>query len=277
MNKKHFSIIITSVSFLFFSSIFAQNTDYNDMVVINGGTFMMGSKSDNVSADFDEKKEHSVTLKGFKISKFEVTVWQWNEYLKANKLKPNKKPSWGWNDNFPINNISWNEAVAYCNWLSSKEKLEPAYSKKGPNYVCNFNANGYRLPTEAEWEYAAKGGKLSKDYKYSGNNTAEKVAWYKPNSKNSPHTIGTKSPNELGIYDMSGNVWEWCNDWYSESYYDVSPNNNPTGPEMGQKKAVRGGSWDSELNYLRPANRICTFPTETHEFYGFRIAQSIIE
>jgi formylglycine-generating enzyme required for sulfatase activity len=273
MNKFKFSYIIASISILFLTSLNAQNN--TDMVVVNGGTFTMGSKSENASAEDDEKKEHSVTLNSFKISKFEVTVWQWNEYLKANKLKPNKKPNWGWNDNYPINNITWNEAISYCNWLSKKEKLQPAYFKKGPNYVCDFNANGYRLPTEAEWEFAANGGKLSKQYKYSGNNNAEKVAWYKQNSKNSPHIIGTKSPNELGIYDMSGNVWEWCNDWYSESYYDVSPNNNPTGPEMGQKKVVRGGSWDSELNYLRPSNRICTIPTETHEFYGFRIAQTI--
>ena len=186
-----------------------------------------------------------------------------------------EKPTWGWQDNYPINGVTWNEAIAYCNWLSKKEKLQPAYTKKGPNFVCNFKANGYRLPTEAEWEFAAKGGASSKSFKYSGSNNLDDVAWHKNKSKGTPHTIGTKLPNELGLYDMSGNVWEWCWDWYNKDFYKQEKGENPRGPEMGDRRSVRGGSWDSQPNYVRPANRISTEPNKTHEFYGFRVARTI--
>lgn len=246
-----------------------------DLIQVKGGTFKMGSKTSDTSAELDEQKEHSVTLNTFEISKFEVTVWEWKQFIKANKMKMPIKPSWGWQDNYPINGITWNEAIAYCNWLSTKEKLQPCYSKKGPNFVCNFKANGYRLPTEAEWEFAAKGGTNSKGFRYSGSDKLEDVAWYKANSNGQPHTVGTKLPNELGIYDMSGNVWEWCWDWYNKDFYKLEKGDNPKGPEMGERRTVRGGSWDSKSNYVRPANRISTIPSKTHEFYGFRIARTI--
>jgi formylglycine-generating enzyme required for sulfatase activity len=246
-----------------------------DLIQVKGGTFKMGSKNSDTSAELDEQKEHSVTLNTFEISKFEITVWEWKQFIKANKMKMPIKPSWGWQDNYPINGITWNEAIAYCNWLSTKEKLQPCYSKKGPNFVCNFKANGYRLPTEAEWEFAAKGGTNSKGFRYSGSDKLEDVAWYKANSNGQPHTVGTKLPNELGIYDMSGNVWEWCWDWYNKDFYKLEKGDNPKGPEMGERRTVRGGSWDSKSNYVRPANRISTIPSKTHEFYGFRIARTI--
>ena len=246
-----------------------------DLIQVKGGTFKMGSKNSDTSAELDEQKEHSVILNTFEISKFEVTVWEWKQFIKANKMKMPIKPSWGWQDNYPINGITWNEAIAYCNWLSTKEKLQPCYSKKGPNFVCNFKANGYRLPTEAEWEFAAKGGTNSKGFRYSGSDKLEDVAWYKAYSNGQPHTVGTKLPNELGIYDMSGNVWEWCWDWYNKDFYKLEKGDNPKGPEMGERRTVRGGSWDSKSNYVRPANRISTIPSKTHEFYGFRIARTI--
>jgi formylglycine-generating enzyme len=258
-------------------SAFKNTLEINRMVRVEGGTYKMGSKDSDKAADNDEQKEHDVTIKTFEISKFEVTVWEWKQYTKANKFKMPLKPEWGWQDNYPINGITWEEAIAYCNWLSKKEKLQPVYSKQGPNYVCNFKANGYRLPTEAEWEFAAKGGVKSKGYKFSGGNDANEVAWHKAISKNSPHTVGTKLPNELGLYDMSGNVWEWCWDWYNKDYYKIEKGDNPKGPEMGERKCVRGGSWDSQVNYLRPANRISTPPNKTHEFYGFRVARTITE
>jgi sulfatase modifying factor 1 len=261
--------------FTFFS--FTENNPINFMVKVEGGTFKMGSKNSDNAADNDEQKEHTVTVKEFEICKFEVTVWQWEQYVKANKLKMPPKPVWGWQDNYPINNITWNEVIDYCNWLSKKENLEPVYTQQGPNVSCDFTKNGYRLPTEAEWEYAAKGGKKSKETRYSGSNNPNQIAWHKANSKASPHTIGTKLPNELGIYDMSGNVWEWCWDWYNKDYYTIEDNKNPKGPVMGERKSVRGGSWDSKLNYMRPANRISTLPSKTHEFYGFRVARSITE
>ncbi|WP_162523819.1 SUMF1/EgtB/PvdO family nonheme iron enzyme [Flavobacterium sp. LMO8] len=244
------------------------------MVKVEGGTFKMGSKNSDKRADTDEQKEHNVSVSTFEISKFEVTVWEWKQFIKSNKMKMPQKPSWGWNDNYPINGITWNEAIAYCNWLSKTEKLQPAYTKKGPNIICDFNANGYRLPTEAEWEFAAKGGKNSKSYNFSGSNNLDEVAWHKGNSKKTPHTVGTKNHNEIGIYDMSGNVWEWCWDWYNKDFYKMEKGNNPHGPEMGDRRTVRGGSWDSQPNYVRPANRISTEPNKTHEFYGFRIVKT---
>ena len=237
----------------------------------------MGSKKSDESAEVDEQKEHTVTLNTFEISKFEVTVWEWKQFIKANKMKMPAKPTWGWQDNYPINGVTWNEAIAYCNWLSIKEKLQPCYTKKGPNFVCNFKANGYRLPTEAEWEFAAKGGTSTKGFRFSGSDKLDEVAWHKANSSGHPHTVGTKLPNELGIYDMSGNVWEWCWDWYNKDFYKQEKGDNPKGPEMGERRTVRGGSWDSQPNYIRPANRISTFPSKTHEFYGFRVARTIVK
>jgi len=267
--------------FLLLTLIFLSNASADiptpSLIKVEGGSFKMGSKESDASADNDEQKEHEVQVNSFLIAKFEVTVWEWKQFVKANKLNMPPKPTWGWHDNLPINNVTWEEAVAYCNWLSKKEKLTPVYTKKGPNYACNFKANGYRLPTEAEWEYAAKGGKTSKKTKYSGGDEADKIAWHKSNSNGAPHTVGTKLPNELGIYDMSGNVWEWCWDWYNQDYYLIEAGNNPKGPEMGERRSVRGGSWDSKTGYLRPANRISTYPNKTHEFYGFRVARSITQ
>jgi sulfatase modifying factor 1 len=275
MKKNYLFILLFSIAFFLPSRSNSQNPINPDLVTISGGSFLMGSKA-NYNSDTDENKQRQVTINNFELSKFEVTVWQWRAFVKATKSKMPEKPSWNWKDNFPITHITWEQAIAYCNWLSKEEKLQPVYLKKGPNYVFNIKANGYRLPTEAEWEYAAKGGKLSKATKYSGGNSPDRVAWHKANSNKAPHTIGTKRPNELGIYDMSGNVWEWCWNWYNP-YYNINNKNNPKGPEMGEKRTVRGGSWDSDLNYLRPANRLSTYPNRTNEFYGFRVAKSIVQ
>ena len=218
--SRNFNIFITmskitltykkALLFTFFLLTASITFSQNNMIKVEGGTFKMGSKNNDVAAENDEQKEHDVTVKSFEISKFEVTVWEWKQFAKANRLKMPETPEWGWKENYPINNITWEEAIAYCNWLSKKEKLQPVYSKRGPNYVCNFNANGYRLPTEAEWEFAAKGGNNGNVTRYSGSDNPNDIAWHKLISKKSPHTVGTKLPNELGIYDMSGIVWEWC-------------------------------------------------------------------
>jgi sulfatase modifying factor 1 len=274
MNKKY--LLTTIVLLLTILATYSQSKNpLLQLKKVDGGTFMMGSKDDNRIAENDEQKQHKVNISSFQINKLEVTVWEWKDYCKKIKKKMPLKPVWGWNDNNPITNITWFDAVNYCNWLSNHDGLKPAYTVAGPNYNCDFTANGYRLPTEAEWEFAAKGGNKSKGFIFSGSNTVTDVAWFVKNSNGKPHSVGTKMPNELGIYDMNGNVWEWCWDWYNKDYYKNEDGNNPTGPIRGDKKSVRGGSWDSQINYLRTANRISTSPERTNEFYGFRIARTV--
>jgi len=274
MIKKYFFLICLVSTTLFCSFITLQNPILT-LVKIEGGSFLMGSKDDNRVAENDEQKQHEVKVSSFEINRLEVTVWEWKEYCKKTKTAMPKTPVWGWNDNYPITNVTWFDAIKYCNWLSKQDGLKPAYTLAGPNVACDFTANGYRLPTEAEWEFAAKGGTKSKNTFFSGSNEVTEIAWHVKNSERRPHAVGTKLPNELGIHDMSGNVWEWCWDWYNKDYYKIEDGNNPKGPIRGEKKSVRGGSWDSQESYLRTANRISTVPSITNEFYGFRLARTI--
>ena len=152
-----------------------------------------------------------------------MTVKQFREFTTAKNRTFPPAPGWGWNDNDPMVNISWNDARDYCQWLSDTLKKV------------------FRLPTEAEWEFAARGGKYSQGYAYSGSNSLQDVAWCFANASSRTHTVGSKKPNELGIYDMSGNAWEWCADWYGS--YGFQAQTNPTGPASGSTKIFRGGSW----------------------------------
>ena len=164
--------------------------------------------------------------------------------------------------------------MKFCNKKSLSEGLTPCYTINGTNVTCNFNSNGYRLPTEAEWEYAAKGGQNSRGYKYSGGNNIGEVAWYISNSGGKTHPVGQKNPNELGLYDMSGNVWEWCNDLYGSVYYKNSPSNNPKGPSSGRGRVLRGGSWYSNPDGARTANRGNYSPGGSGSNYGFRFVRA---
>ena len=150
--------------------------------------------------------------------------------------------------------VSWYGARAYCTWLSKKIGKE------------------VRLPTEAEWEYAARGGKKSRGYTYSGSDSIGEVAWYADNSNDRVQKVGGKSPNELGLYDMSGNLWEWCSDWYDGNYYSLSPSSNPKGPSSGDLKVLRGGSWYSGASGCRVADRYFDFPDGRADYLGFRVA-----
>ncbi len=256
------------------------------LVKVEGGTFTMGATKEQLPEAYGkEKPMHKVTLSSFLISKFEVTQELWESVMGTN-------PSYFTGDNRPVELVSWNHVVDFCNKLSEKEGLIPVYTinkkKKDPNnnnkydelkwlVTCNFNSNGYRLPTEAEWEYAARGGNESKGYEYSGGNNIDEVAWYDA-SGNAGMTaqytseVGIKQANELGLYDMSGNVLEWVWDWYGS--YTSSSQTNPTGPNSGSDRVLRGGCWASLAVGCRVAYRDYFAPVYSSNNYGFRLVRT---
>ena len=220
-----------------------------EMVFVEGGTFQMGATSEQGSdAGADEKPVHSVTLSDFYIGKYEVTQAQWKAVMGNN-------PSSLKGEDRPVENVSWNDIQEFI------KKLNQLTGKR------------YRLPTEAEWEYAARGGKKSKGYKYSGRNTLAKVAWYDGNSGSKTHPVGQKRPNELRLYDMSGNVWEWCQDWYGA--YGSSAQTDPMGPASGSNRVLRGGSWRSSARSCRVADRDYFNPSYGSSNYGFRLVLAL--
>ena len=173
----------------------------------------------------------------------------------------------------PVVLVSWYGAVEYCNWLSDREGLRKVYTIRGDEVVADWSANGYRLPTEAEWEYAARGGAESKGYKYAGSNNLDEVAWFWENSGGKTHPVGKKKPNELGLYDLSGNVWEWCWDWAGA--YSSSSKTNPRGPARGSSRVNRGGCWYNFYpRNCRVANRDGNAPTLRYYHVGIRLARS---
>lgn len=242
------------------------------MIPIPGGTDTLGSEEFD-----DEKPRHAVTIAPFKMAKTETTWWQYNLFCEATGREKPGKPGWGSDGDNPVVNVDWYDAVAYANWLSLRESRDTAIAITGSGgderYEINLQVNGYRLPTEAEWEYAARGGNLSKGYKYSGSNADVTVAWKVGNSRNRTQLIGKKKPNELGIYDMTGNVYEWCSDWYSPTWYKISPRENPAGPANGTFKIMRGGSWFHDYNGLRVTDREFANPTYRFGYVGFRLCR----
>lgn len=176
-------------------------------------------------------------------------------------------------------NVTWYDAAAYCNWRSLQEGLQPCYSNDGLTVFCDFTVNGYRPPTEAEWEYAAK-GRYSCGYKYSGSNNLDEVAWYINNSSGMTHPVGHKDSNELNLYDMSGNVWEWCWDWFDYNYYQYGIVENPTGPNTRVKSPGhlghlnQGGGCGQPARDVRSATRYPLAPDFGCYTVGFRVARS---
>lgn len=232
------------------------------MVFVEGGEFNMGSLGGSV----DEKPIHKVAVSTFWIGEKEITQREWMEVMGANKAKFK-------GDDLPAVQITWKEAVEYCNKRSMMEFLQPCYTIEGNSVSCDWSANGYRLPTEAEWEYAARGGDKSMNHVYSGANDLDAVGWYLDNSAGMIRITCTKAANEIDLYDMSGNVWEWVWDMYDASYYSKSPESDPYGPEEGMYRVLRGGSWNCEESYCRVSFREYGKPDGTDVDIGLRVAR----
>ena len=217
-----------------------------DVVRVKAGTFVMGC-TDEMEGDCygDENPSHSVTIsQDYYIGKFEVTQDLFEAVMGYNPSK--------WQaPNLPVENVRWDEAQEFCNKLS------------------RMTGRRFALPTEAQWEYAARGGKKTVGYKYSGGSYIWDVAWYIDNSNRQTHPVGRLRPNELGLYDMSGNVWEWCQDWYGD--YSSSSQRDPQGPDSGSIHVLRGGGWDLDTKSIRVANRGHFASDFDSGYYGFRI------
>ena len=228
------------------------------MIWVEGGDFLMGCTSEQGGdCGSAEQNVHRVTVDGFYIGMLEVTQSQWEKVVGTSiSQQRNKKGSdyslYGVGPDYPMYYVSWDEAMEFCRLLSNK------------------TGRTYTLPTEAQWEYAARGGNKNEGAKYAGSNMIDAVAWYTDNSGSSTNIVGSKRANALGIYDMSGNVWEWCKDWYADSYvsYDT---NNPVGPSSGSYRVFRGGSWFHDASYCRVASR--GYHSSGYRYYilGFRV------
>lgn len=214
-----------------------------------------------------EKPVHNVHIsKSFYMCTHEVTQEEWQEVMDTH-------PSYWEGSHLPVGNISWYDAVEYCNRRSREQGLETCYTGEGQNITCDFSSNGYRLPTEAEWEYAAGGGDRSRQYVYAGSNDIDDVAWYTGNSGLMAHEVELKSANQVGLYDMSGNVWEWCWDKYGKHYYFQSPTRSPWGESniVYSYRVARGGSWKNFGEYCRSTCRNSHLPSARYGSLGFRV------
>ena len=223
-----------------------------EMVEVKGGTFTMGATSEQGSDAYDnEKPTHQVTLSDYLIGKTEVTQELWIAVMGSN-------PSYFIGNNLPVEQVSWDDCQEFI------EKLNIVTKDIRPKGLV------FQLPTEAEWEYAARGGSKSKGYKYSGSNDIGSVAWYWNNSSSQTNAVATKLPNEIGIYDMSGNVWEWCSDWYGS--YSSGSYTNPNGPSNGISRVFRGGSWNRDARDCRVSNRNNDSSSSRSGYLGLRLA-----
>lgn len=239
-NKDKSSLVLPTVSQTFLDTI------RENMVWVTGGSFIMGN---NISEP-DERPAYEVVIDGFAISRYPVTQRQWMVIMERN---PSDFPGC---DQCPVDKVSWDDAQVFI------KKLNMLTGKK------------YTLPTEAEWEYAAKGGRDAPgNFRYAGSDDIDSVGWYAGNSGRMPHPVGQKKPNELGLYDMTGNVWEWCQDWYAKFYYEQNESNNPQGPPSGSGRVRRGGSWYTQSTSCKTSARNNVRQDYFDDIGGFRLAQ----
>ena len=235
----------TDFSAINFEDYFYVNGVSFEMVYVEGGSFHMGATSEQGSDAYDsEKPVHRVTLSGYYIGRCEVTQELWEAVMGSN-------PSNFKGAQNPVESVSWNDCQNFIKKLNS------------------LTGRTFRLPTEAEWEYAARGGKKSSHYKYSGSNNIDDVAWYSSNSGSETHAVGTKTANELGIYGMSSNVSEWCSDWYGG--YSAGAQTNPQGPSSGSGRVLRGGCWLDSAVYCRVSFRSHFDPGDCNCGIGLRL------
>ena len=251
---------------------------YPILLPVPGGSFFLDENYD-------------VSLSKFQLARTETTVWQYHLYLAAEgkdifDAETISRPGWGWEGDNPIVNVSWFDACLYANWLSRRFGLREVYDMSEvsqgnfgdyyKNLKIDSTATGFRLPTEAEWEYAARGGAagLRDSFEFAGGKVLKEVGWYGENSGNRTHAVAQLQPNQLGLFDLSGNVWEWCWDWYGDYPPGATdPVPNPYGPPEGEARVLRGGSWGSDVNYCRPGLRSGLIPDDRDFYSGFRVAR----
>ena len=259
-----------------------EETGAGIFVLVQGGSFDMGCSPEQQNCEANEKPVHRVTLNSYYIGQYEVTVQEFRAFIDASGYVTDAEKDGGsyfwtgsawekraginWRhdaqgvlrpaseNRHPVIHVSWNDAMEYCKWLSRR------------------TGRSYRLPTEAEWEFAARGGSRSRGYQYAGSNNLGDVGWYWDNAGRKTQVVGQKTPNELGLYDMSGNVWEWCQDWYGD--YSSSAQTNPTGPSTGSYRVGRGGSWVNDPQVCRVAGRDGYDPGNRGNDVGFRLART---
>ena len=250
-----------------------------DMVSIPAGSFLMGSPSDETGHDSGEGPQRTVNISAFKMSQTQVTQMQWEDIM-------------GWNDSSfigderPVECVTWFDCLRFCNELSQVDGLTKYYTitdiEWDGNHIedayvkCDFDADGYRLPTEAEWEYACRAGTTTRFYTGDSDSDLGRAGWYSGNSSATTHPVGEKEPNAFGLFDMHGNVWEWCWDWYDDDYYGTrpDPDSDPTGPGSGSNRVLRGSSWCNDAGFCRSAARGRISAGSRSYYFGFRVCRS---
>ncbi len=261
MKKNATYLICLLIILSYDSNLFGQN--FPEMVSVKGGAFQMGT----ATGEKDEKPVHTVVLSDYYIAKHETTVGLYKQFCKeTNRTMPplptkewyeeyDQVGKWVWKDDNPIVNISWNDAMAFCKWLSTKTNEK------------------YSLPTEAQWEYAARGGQSSKNHKFSGSANLAEVGWYDETThEKGTRPVGKLKANELGVCDMSGNAWEWCLDYYEP--YTNKTLKDPQGPSKGKFRVVRGGGWYYAEDMCRVFTRDGPYPYYSNFNYGFRVVKN---